>query len=413
MVGLPSWVAIFPRIDTVNTTGSKKTENSRIQGTVIALYTLGALFGALSCIVIGDKLGRKRTIMLGAFVHTIGSILQASSYSLGQLIVGRLVSGLGFGALTATAPNWQSECSSAEHRGSVVLLESVFISFGLALQGWISYGISHASGSVAWRFPLALTGLFSIIVVGTMSQMPESPRWLIKQGRLEEAKETLAALDDLPIDSSQITSEVSRIEENLRVTGQGRFRDIFTNGEERLFHRTCLAAAGQLFQQMCGINALAFYLPTLYSQYIGLPAADSQILAASVFSFQTVCSPIGVLTVDRFGRRKLMIVSAIGMGCCLVVMTGTVSHPSNKGAQIVSALMIFLFGMFFPTGETRPHQNCSSNLTFDRISWPHIPVCQRDRSVECSCSDHQYFYGDGVGVQFPRGRNHTQSGLRL
>lgn len=64
-------------------------------------------------------------------LNTIGSILQASSFSLGQLIVGRIVSGLGFGALTATTPNWQSECSKAENRGSVVILESLFISLGL------------------------------------------------------------------------------------------------------------------------------------------------------------------------------------------------------------------------------------------------------------------------------------------
>lgn len=70
--------------------------------------------------------------MLGAAINIAGSILQSSSYSLGQLIVGRLVSGLGFGALTATAPNWQSECSKARHRGSVVLLEGLFISAGLA-----------------------------------------------------------------------------------------------------------------------------------------------------------------------------------------------------------------------------------------------------------------------------------------
>lgn len=69
--------------------------------------------------------------MLGAALNVIGSILQASSFSLGQLIVGRVVSGLGFGALSATAPNWQSECSKPEHRGSAVILESVFISFGL------------------------------------------------------------------------------------------------------------------------------------------------------------------------------------------------------------------------------------------------------------------------------------------
>ena len=106
LIELPSWVALFPTIDTVNTVGAQKQHNSQIQGPVVALYTLGALFGALSCWFIGDKLGRKRTIMLGVFVSCIGSILECSSFSLGQLIVGRLITGLGFGAVTATAPNW-------------------------------------------------------------------------------------------------------------------------------------------------------------------------------------------------------------------------------------------------------------------------------------------------------------------
>ena len=80
--------------------------------------------------------------MLGAFINIIGAIIQSTSFELAQLIIGRLVSGLGFGALTATAPNWQSECSRAKHRGSVVLLEGLFISMGLATAAWINVSTS-------------------------------------------------------------------------------------------------------------------------------------------------------------------------------------------------------------------------------------------------------------------------------
>lgn len=106
LLDLPAWVARFPQIDTVSTIGAQKSHNSQIQGTVVACYTLGALFGALSCTLIGDWLGRKRTIMLGACVTCIGSILQCSSFSFAQLIVGRLITGVGFGMISATAPNW-------------------------------------------------------------------------------------------------------------------------------------------------------------------------------------------------------------------------------------------------------------------------------------------------------------------
>lgn len=92
LLDLPSWIATFPRIDTVNTTGAQATNNARVQGTVVAMYTLGAFFGSLSCIWIGDRLGRIKTIQLGACGNIIGALLQATSFSLGQLIVGRLVS---------------------------------------------------------------------------------------------------------------------------------------------------------------------------------------------------------------------------------------------------------------------------------------------------------------------------------
>lgn len=77
---------------------------------------------------------------------------------------------------------------------------------------------------------------------------------------------------------------------------------------------------------------------------------QSGIVAASVFTFQTVCSPIGVLTVDRLGRRKLMVISAIGMGSCMAIVAGTTSQGDNKAAEGVAGAMIFLFSMFFPVG---------------------------------------------------------------
>ena len=349
-MNLPSWVSQFPRIDTIHTEGAQKTDNSRVQGTVVALYTLGCFFGSLSCIYLGDRLGRIRTIQLGCIVTMIGAILQASSFSLGQLIVGRLVAGLGFGAITATAPNWQSECADASHRGAAVLFEGLFISAGLAVQGWINLGMSFTQGSVSWRFPLALPLVWASLVLAAIWQFPESPRWLLKKGRIDEARAMLSALEDLPEDSAEIREVQEEITLSLEIAGKGRFLDIFRNGEERLFHRTCLAASGQLFQQMGGINALAFYVTTIFETYLGLSLIDARILGASVFTWQTLCSPIGVLTVDRFGRRKLMIFAALGMGSCMAIIAGTSAQTSSKACVAVAGAFIFMFSLFFPTG---------------------------------------------------------------
>jgi hypothetical protein len=100
------------------------------------------------------------------------------------------------------------------------------------------------------RFPLALSAFWALIVIATVTLLPESPRWLMYKGRVEEARQVLAALDGLPEDDPQIKADIDEIQESLTVSGQGRFRDVFTNGELRLFNRVCLACGGQLFQQM-------------------------------------------------------------------------------------------------------------------------------------------------------------------
>ncbi|EWG50702.1 hypothetical protein FVEG_09842 [Fusarium verticillioides 7600] len=349
-LSLPSWVETFPALDTVHTKGATKDHNSTLQGTVVAMYTLGCLFGCLSCIWLGDKLGRKRTIIFGALINTIGAALQSSSYSLPQLIVGRLVSGYGFGHITATAPNWQAECSGAAHRGAAVMLEGLFISFGLAIGGWTNLGMSFHHGSVTFRFPMALSGVLSIIIMLTTPLLPESPRWLTKKGRVDRAREVLADLTDTDANSVEVGEAIREIETSLALAGEAKLKDIFTNGPLRLLHRMCLACAAQCFQQMSGINALAFYQAKIFEDYLGQTPRAAKIIAASVFTWQTICSPIGVLTVDRFGRRKLMMVSSLGMGVCMAVVAGGSSQPGNTASVGVAAAFIFLFSLFFPTG---------------------------------------------------------------
>ncbi|KAI7761927.1 hypothetical protein LZL87_004234 [Fusarium oxysporum] len=341
-LSLPSWVETFPALDTVHTKGATKNHNSTLQRTVVAMYTLGCLSGCLSCIWLGDKLGRKKTIIFGAVINTIGATLQASFYSLPQLIVGRLVSGYGFGHITATAPNWQAECSGAAHRGAAVMLEGLFISLGLAIGGWTNLGMSFHHGSVTFRFPMAISGVFSVIIILTTPLLPESPRWLTKKGRVDRAREVLADLTETDANSVEVREAIREIETSLALAGEAKLKDIFTNGPLRLFHRMCLACTAQFFQQMSGINALAFYQAKIFEDYLNQTPRAAKIIAASVFTWQTICSPIGVLTVDRFGRRKLMMVSSLGMGVCMAVVAGGWSQLGNATSVVAEITPIGL-----------------------------------------------------------------------
>ena len=138
LLTLPSFVNTFPSIST--STPELENKNSTLQGTTVALYEVGAAAGALFCFVVGEKFGRQRTTFGAAITVLIGVILQATSYQLAQLIVARIVTGLGVGSFTATIPSWVGESSEAGHRGWLIMLEGSGAIFGVAFVGWMEFG---------------------------------------------------------------------------------------------------------------------------------------------------------------------------------------------------------------------------------------------------------------------------------
>ncbi len=126
-----------------------------VQGTMTSVYNLGCFFGALSTIYSGDRLGRPRVILLGSTIIAIGAVIQTASYSVAQMIVGRIVAGLGTGMNTATAGVWQAETSKMRSRGKLVIIQMANCITGFSISNWLTLGFSFAKGSVAWRFPLA------------------------------------------------------------------------------------------------------------------------------------------------------------------------------------------------------------------------------------------------------------------
>lgn len=256
---LDSFQKQFNEIDATTTTVSERAQKSTVQGTIVALYAVGGLFGALSCIGLGDLLGRRRVIMLVAFTQMVGAILMASSFDFIQLIVARLILGLGCGGLIATVPIWQSEISSTQRRGAHVATTGIFAGAGTSLSLFLDLGMSFAPGSVGWRFPFAFQVLFSIVILGGISVMPESPRWLIQQNRVSEARRILAALEDVKPDNTAIDAEIEAVQVSLKLSGEGSFSQIFQMGPQRVFHRAMLAATVMLFLQLTGVNVITFF----------------------------------------------------------------------------------------------------------------------------------------------------------
>lgn len=273
------------------------------------MFNLGCVAGAVLTIWIGDYLGRKKTILAGTAIMIVGAILQATSYSWAQLLVGRFIAGFGNGFNTSTVPTWLSETSRSHRRGQMVVIGGAMITAGIMIAYWIEYAfafIDNGNSSVSWRFPMAFQILFSLAVVGLIWGLPESPRWLILQGREQAALEVLSALNERSFEDPYVQNEFTAIKDTILEMSKGTFADMFTMDRNRHFHRTALAFMAQVFQQVSGINLITAYLAEIFQISIGYSPSKSRLLAACAGTEYFIAALLAVFFIERLGRRKLM-----------------------------------------------------------------------------------------------------------
>jgi sugar porter (SP) family MFS transporter len=343
----------FPEIDAFD-----DSSKSTYQGFVIAVYEVGCAIGAIFTMWYGDKVGRRKTIFTGCLVMIAGATIQASAFSTSQLLVGRIVAGVGNGMNTSTVPVWQSECARPEKRGKLVMVQGALITGGIMISYWIDFGFYFVeNNSSNWRFPVAFQMFFALVILPFILELPESPRWLIKMGEIDEAVKVFSALEAVPETHPFIRRETEEITaviaEETANRNANSWKQLFVQGEQRNFHRVCLAVWNQIMQQITGINLVTYYAGTIFQQYIGMTPLNSRILAACNGTEYFIASWIAVFTVEKLGRRKLMIFGALGQAGSMAILTGTNwagEYKNNTAASIAAAVFLFVFNTFFAIG---------------------------------------------------------------
>lgn len=326
----------------------------------MAVYTLGCLIGSLGIAPIGNRIGRRKSLMVAAAVASVGIILQASAHSLAQLVVGRIISGVGNGGVNSVVPVWQSECTKPKNRGKNVVVVGIFITSGIALGGWVNVGLSHLEEhEVAWRLPLALPLVFTSMLLGFTLAFPESPRWLISKGWIDEARQSMIELNSgRHAEPESIDAEISLILSLVQQDGAQSelgFRDFFRRGPQRLFYRLSLAVAVNFCAQMTGANVISYYGTRIFKQSLHMPASEAALLNAGVLTWKIVAATSAFLAVDRLGRKPLFMVACGGMSLSMAGLAGTAwaigNAPSqNFGASVGATFFLFLYMAFFPLG---------------------------------------------------------------
>lgn len=353
---------VFPQV----VVDSSHPNHATLQSFVVAIYEIGCLVGALSNLWVGDRLGRRRTIALGGCIMIIGAILQTTSYSYAQLVVARIVTGIGNGLNTSTVPSYHAELSSAAKRGALILIEGSLITFGVMISYWIDFGLFWASGSSAqWRVPIALQIVFALVMVFGIGFLPESPRWLVKQNRNAEAIAVISALENKSPDDAEVQRTYHAIREAVAIEDFGTssgiggkhprqnlkrspLRKLLVGGRSQHFRRASLGVINQCFQQITGINLITYYATILF-QRLGLSDVTSRLIAAANGTEYFFASLIAIFIIDRIGRRKLMLFGAVGQ-CITMILLAVLGSVRGSGAQVVSAVLLFVFNSFFAIG---------------------------------------------------------------
>lgn len=320
---------------------------------ITSILSAGTFFGALISGDLSDWFGRRTTIIMGCIIFSIGVILQTASTAIGLLVAGRLVAGFGVGFVSAIIILYMSEIAPKKVRGAIVSGYQFCITIGILLASCVDYATQDRNDTGSYRIPIAIQLLWAIILGTGLFFLPESPRYFVKKGKLDKAAHSLGRLRGQPQDSEYIQQELAEIianhEYEMQVIPQNGYFGSWANcfkgslfkGSSNL-RRTILGTSMQMMQQWTGVNFI-FYFGTTFFQDLG--TISNPFLIGLITTLVNVCStPISFWTIERFGRRPLLIWGAFGMVICqfLVAIIGVTAGKSANFASATSAMIAFI-----------------------------------------------------------------------
>jgi SP family sugar:H+ symporter-like MFS transporter len=321
-------------------------------GAIVALLSIGTLIGALLGAPTADYFGRRRAMIIQCVIFMIGVIIQITAFnSWAQFAIGRLVSGLGVGGLSAAVPTYQAETAPSQIRGSLTATYQLFITLGILVAYAISIGTRSMSGSGSWRTVVGIGLIWPMILIGGMLFMPESPRWLAKQGRIEHARESLARVRGIgkheahehrivKAEAEGIQSQVE-YERNIQAGWLTCFKP-----KDKILYRTLLGMTLQMLQQLTGANYFFYYGATVFKS-VGI--SDSYVTQLILGAVNFVSTFGGIYIMERFGRRWPLIIGGLWQSAWLFVFAGvgTAKNPEEDktvGMVMIISACLFIFG---------------------------------------------------------------------
>lgn len=310
------------------------------EGFVVSALIFGALLTAISVGPVADRFGRRPVILVAGAVFALGAVLAGIAPNVLVIILSRFIMGFAVGAASVLVPVYLSELAPAAVRGRLSGLNQLMISSGILLAYLVNLALAPFE---AWRWMFALAAVPALLLLVGVYFQPESPRWLVHKGQVEQAREVLARNRS----EAEVERELAEIVEIVE-HGSGSMRT-FELLRTKRFRRVLLIGCGLAFlQQVIGINTIIYYAPTIL-QEVGFGEVSALAINTVLGVLTVIITVIMLMMVDKIGRKRPLVYGAIGMTLCMLALGLTFVSAGLEGGSTgwISITALALFKVFF------------------------------------------------------------------
>ncbi len=310
--------------------------NAHQEGFAVSNLLIGCILGASTAGILSDAFGRKKILIASALFFLASAALSAFPRNFIELVIARFIGGYGVGMASMLSPLYIAEISPARIRGRLVSLNQFTIVGGILLSyltNWFLVDIGPAN----WRWMFGSEALPAFLFLIALFAVPESPRWLVKQGMVDKALGILTRI------GGKTHAEIELVDINTTIAHEkGSIRELFKPG---LIMVLLIGVMLAVFQQITGINTVIYYAPKIFMR-AGYESASSALLAQVIVGITNFfCTIIAIVTIDKFGRKPLLLIGLAGMGISFSLAGFAYSYESIGATWIL--LPIILYVAFF------------------------------------------------------------------
>jgi SP family galactose:H+ symporter-like MFS transporter len=318
--------------------------STQMEEVVVSVVLIGSMLGAVVGGTFADRFGRRTILVWGGMLFIVGSVLALISPNVATLIISRTLLGIAIGFTSVTAPVYVSELAPPQSRGMLIGLYQFALTVGIALADLVGYRLADGH---AWRSMFGLGAIPAVFFLLLVLTVPESPRWLVVHGRLNEAQTILNSYTD----ESGTALLLADIRASLRVTMEKRWTALWTPTVRKAL---VIAVGFTVLQQVTGINTIIYYGPQIFA-LAGIGSDRSAIFATLLVAIVNVLATIiALVLVDRVGRKPLLYWGVSGMTLSLLLLAFSFHNQSTLGSSMgiiaTACLMVYITCFAFSMG---------------------------------------------------------------